>query len=115
MVLYFVELFYHCFMTYTGALDTKRKDHRLWASALTAFIFVQFLFFIDEGYYDLRWMKSAGNWIIFVLYMFFLWGSQLLLMYTLFRKIKRFQLLVSILGLIVGTGIAFFIFSGAWR
>ncbi|MCF8237394.1 MAG: hypothetical protein K9I85_04505 [Saprospiraceae bacterium] len=29
---------------------------------------VFFLFFIDEGFYDLRWMKAPGNWVAFGLY-----------------------------------------------
>jgi hypothetical protein len=33
-----------------------------------AFILTQVLFFIDEGFYDFRWMKSYGNWIVFALY-----------------------------------------------
>ena len=37
-----------------------------------AFCINQFLFLIDEGYNDLRWMKSAGNWIVFYnLWLFF--------------------------------------------
>ncbi len=99
----------------TVIIENKKFGNRLWASALTAFIIVQFLFFIDEGYYDFRWMKSVGNWIVFVFYMAFLWGGQLLVMYTLFRSKKRFSLIASLLGLVIGVGIAFFLFSGIWR
>ena len=31
-------------------------------------LFTLFLFFIDEGYYDLTSFKSLGNWIIFIPY-----------------------------------------------
>ena len=31
-------------------------------------ILTLFLFFIDEGYYDFRWMKDLGNWFVFVIY-----------------------------------------------
>jgi hypothetical protein len=31
-------------------------------------IFTLFLFYIDEGYYDLTSFKSLGNWIIFIPY-----------------------------------------------
>ena len=27
-----------------------------------------FLFYIDEGYYNFQWMKSWGNWIVFIIY-----------------------------------------------
>ncbi len=30
-------------------------------SALNSFLVTQFLFFIDEGFYDFRWMKDIGN------------------------------------------------------
>ena len=36
----------------------------LWVSL----ILTLFLFFIDEGYYDFRWMKDLGNWFVFVIY-----------------------------------------------
>ena len=31
-------------------------------------LFTLFLFFIDEGYYDLTSFKSLGNWIVFIPY-----------------------------------------------
>jgi len=43
-------------------------------------IFTLFLFCIDEGYYDFRWMRNIGNWIAFVPY--------LLLSYLLFSGIN---------------------------
>lgn len=36
---------------------------------VAALLIVMFLFYIDEGYYDFRWMAEAGNWFVFVLYM----------------------------------------------
>ena len=36
-----------------------------------------FLFYIDEGYYDLRWMNNLGNWIVFCLYAMILWTMAL--------------------------------------
>nr|MBP6333957.1 hypothetical protein [Bacteroidia bacterium] len=27
-----------------------------------------FLFFIDEGYYNFKWMDSIGNWVAFMIY-----------------------------------------------
>jgi len=99
----------------TAIIESKKQDNRLWATAIAAFIIVQILFFIDEGFYDLRWMKSMGNWIVFIIYMVFLWGGQLLMMYTLFRKIKSYNIWISILGMALATSLAFFVFSGVWR
>lgn len=36
----------------------------LWISLLVT----NFLFFIDEGYNDFRWMKDPGNWLVFLIY-----------------------------------------------
>lgn len=35
---------------------------------LAAIAVVMFLFWIDEGYYDFRWMSSWGNWLMFLIY-----------------------------------------------
>lgn len=44
------------------------KDNELIRIYINAFVIVQFLFFIDEGYNDFRWMKEIGNWIVFFIY-----------------------------------------------
>jgi hypothetical protein len=45
----------------------NKDDSPLWP--LTIAILITFLlFFIDEGYYDLRWMKSGVNWFWFAVY-----------------------------------------------
>ena len=35
---------------------------------LTSLIVTLFLFYIDEGYYNFKWMANVGAWIIFVIY-----------------------------------------------
>ena len=37
-----------------------------------AAIITMFLFYIDEGYYNFNWMKSFGNWVVFVIYVLLL-------------------------------------------
>ncbi len=32
------------------------------------FVIIFFLWFIDEGNYNFRWMQEPGNWIVFALY-----------------------------------------------
>lgn len=46
----------------------------------SAFILTMFLFFIDEGYYDFRWMMEGFNWIIFFIYFIMLSFSQILIL-----------------------------------
>ena len=47
-------------------------------SISSALLISLMLFYIDEGYYDLRWMTDIGNWIVFVVYF-----SVIALIYTL--------------------------------
>lgn len=35
---------------------------------IVSIIVVQYLAFIDEGYYDFRWMKDGMNWFVTILY-----------------------------------------------
>jgi hypothetical protein len=54
-----------------------------------------FLFFIDEGYYDLRWMADAGNWIVFFIYFIIMIPIQLGISELVFRHaIGRKKLLL---------------------
>jgi hypothetical protein len=47
---------------------TATKHRILPAATITALVTTFLLFFIDEGYFDLRWMKAAYNWIWFTVY-----------------------------------------------
>lgn len=97
-------------------IQSKKKDNgSIIIPIIVTFVAANFLFFIDEGYYDFRWMLKFGNWVIFLIYAGFLFGGQLLVKYTVFRKAKSYSILSCFLGLIVGTGIALLLFSGAWR
>ena len=62
------------------------KDNILSLSAINSFLISQFLFFIDEGFYDFRWMMSWENWVIFAIYFLILFGL-LLLINKLLKKI----------------------------
>jgi hypothetical protein len=48
-------------------------------AAIATVVMVMFLFYIDEGYYDFRWMRNAGNWLMFVVYLAFVFPMQWLL------------------------------------
>lgn len=55
-------------MTITPSIPVFGKSEIL-PPLISAFFIVMFLFFIDEGYYDFRWMKDLGNWLVFGFYM----------------------------------------------
>ena len=59
----------------------------LWIS----FLVTNFLFFIDEGYNDFRWMKDAGNWVVFFMYVVGIYAVLLavILLLTMLIKIAR--------------------------
>jgi len=50
-----------------------------------AITFTFLLFYMDEGYYDIRWMKEWGNWIVFFLYV----GVMYVFQEIFFRLIKQ--------------------------
>ena len=55
-------------MTTDKLIQHQPKQSALLISVGVAFILTFILCFIDEGYYDLRWMKSGYNWFCFALY-----------------------------------------------
>lgn len=56
----------------------KKKNASPMVFALSAFIITTTLFYIDEGYYDLRWANDPFAWIIFAIYSIPIFGFQLL-------------------------------------
>jgi uncharacterized protein YqgC (DUF456 family) len=97
-------------------IQSKPTSRNYVMPLIVALLVTQFLFFIDEGYYDFRWMKSIGNWIVYIIYTAFLFGGQMLIRRLFFRRSggKGFTVLVSISGVIVGLAFALLVFSKAW-
>ena len=56
-----------------------------------------FFFFIDEGYYDFRWMADAGNWVVFFIYFIVLFPVQLGISEFILRKVSGSRKLVLML------------------
>jgi hypothetical protein len=54
-------------------VPAKNNLKYLWAF-LSSVAITLFLFYIDEGYYNFEWMKRAGNWVPFVVYVFVIYG-----------------------------------------
>ena len=55
-----------------GISEIEKK--RAYNSLAISVLLTLFLFYIDEGYYNFRWMLEPGAWFVFVLYsgMFFI-------------------------------------------
>ena len=73
-------------------------------SLLISVLLTAFLFFIDEGYYDLRWTKSAKNWMIFFFFVSGFFIGQAILDNYCIKKLtgKRRKGVVLALGLPLG-------------
>ena len=90
------------------------KDTYLIKMPLALSVFVTlFLFYIDEGYYNFKWMLNIGNWLIFVLYVFILFMAQILVMKAVLYKSKNpivmgFKYMV---GIALGIAVAFWVFT----
>lgn len=72
---------------------------------LIALVYTLFLFYIDEGYNDFRWMKDPGNWIIFVVYVSIITGTLILCDYMFFERLNNFLLrifLTTVCGMVGG-------------
>ena len=63
-------------------------------------IITLFLFYIDEGYYNFKWMLQLSNWFAFVIYIIPVFGFQLLV-FKLISKIFSSQI-STILSIIIG-------------
>ena len=84
--------------------ESRNNPYDIPALILSSVLIVFFLFFIDEGYYDFRWMKDPGNWIAFILYFVPVFGLQLFSLKVILRKYTGpGKLLVSIIaGAVIG-------------
>lgn len=72
-----------------------------YVAAASSILILMLLFYLDEGYNSFGWMKSVGNWIVFMIYLIPILILQWIL-YRLFpnqfpRSLRVF--LASILGI----------------
>ena len=86
----------------TTNVNTRKENSSLIIHATTAILVTLFLFYIDEGYYNFKWMLSIGNWICFFVYAGMLFGGQILVKMFLFEKFSKTHI---ILACIIGSAI----------
>jgi hypothetical protein len=54
----------------------KREDRNALILVTSSILLTLFLFFIDEGYYNFKWMTDIFNWFFFLIYFaVFLFGQ----------------------------------------
>jgi hypothetical protein len=73
--------------TSPSTLSTKTLMLQLIVSTV---LIVNVLFFIDEGWYDFRWMQRPGNWFVFGVYCAILFLLQSLCYWVIFAR-KNFK------------------------
>lgn len=76
-----------------------RKTEDLISPLISAIFIVMFLFFIDEGYYDFRWMKEPGNWVVFVVYMLIFFPVQWGISHFVFHKLNGWKKTAAMVGI----------------
>jgi len=64
----------------------KLKNEGLAILIASSVLITMFLFFIDEGYYNFKWMLSIGNWIAFLVYFVAIFYGQLFFSTLLLKK-----------------------------
>ena len=93
-------------MTSATTLPSKTQN-RSFLVFLSSALGIAFLFgFIDEGYYDLRWMNNIGNWIALGMYALMMLLGQLLFFHAIFSRYSgRGKMAMSmIFGCVLGAG-----------
>lgn len=85
------------------------KPNSIFFSGINSFLITQFLFFIDEGYYNFRWMTNVGNWMVFGVYFVALTGILYLINFGL-SKIKTNENIILGVNLIIFPALLLLIF-----
>jgi len=85
----------------TAQHNTETKKYIL--PLLISIVITLFLFYIDEGFYNFKWMLNVGNWIAFLVYVAAIYIAQLLLILPLFRFFPNFMLTATKFILIIFT------------
>ncbi len=80
------------------------------APAVISVLSLMFLFYIDEGYNDFRWMLSIGNWIIFFIFAIVYYSMQIAIQMALGYLFANFSSSSRIiLAAVLGIGFCFLI------
>ncbi|MBL7765436.1 MAG: hypothetical protein JNJ58_05050 [Chitinophagaceae bacterium] len=70
----------------TGQSNRPISIHRFLIPLAFSVVLTMYLFYIDEGYYDFRWMLQWGNWIACIIYVSVIAGLLILFNQLLWRS-----------------------------
>ena len=68
--------------------DSLSSDRNLIVPVLASIFVTMFLFYIDEGNYNFKWMLDWGAWIVFTVYSGIILIAQLVVRLLFFRKLS---------------------------
>ena len=71
-------------------LNPEKESVKFILPLFISLVITLFLFYIDEGFYNFKWMLNVGNWIAFLIYVAVIYGVQLLLTLPFFRFAQKF-------------------------
>lgn len=70
-------------------ITTDRPKIPGWVIMLfSTLLITNFLFALDEGYYDFRWVRDPGNWVVFPVYALPIFTLQLLFEEIVFKNYR---------------------------
>ena len=81
------------------APSTKTTSDRLPVLIISSILITLYLFYLDEGYYNFKWMTSVSNWIAFMVYALSIFIGQLFVSSVILKKYHGLgKVLLSVFG-----------------
>ncbi len=86
-----------------NAIQTKTNKQELTLLASTV-VLTLLLFYIDEGYYNFKWMLQLSNWVAFIIYVAPIFSIQLVVLKLLGNKFsyQTASIFSAIIGAVIG-------------
>lgn len=72
------------------SITNKSESAKFLFPLLIAVTITSILFYIDEGFYNFKWMLNIGNWIVFLIYVAAIYILQLIFVLPLYKFAPRF-------------------------
>lgn len=72
------------------SIQNKNESAKFVFPLLIAVTITSILFYIDEGFYNFKWMLNVGNWIVFFIYTVGIYLLQLIFILPFFKFAPQF-------------------------
>lgn len=100
----------------TQTIQPNAETEKYILPLFVSIVITLFLCYIDEGYYNFKWILNLGNWVVFFVYVSVIYLAQLILIVPVFRFAPNFILTVTrfILIILAVLFLGFIVFRWAW-